>query len=67
MMPLVSSSERLPIINEKGSKEYKIGDFLTTRQHTGDEPEGHSMWDSAGYVINGTLSSDIQPYFFVLK
>jgi hypothetical protein len=67
MMPLVSSSERLPIINEKGLNEYKIGDFLTIRQHIGDEPDGQSLWDAAGYVINGTLNSDVQPYFFVLK
>jgi hypothetical protein len=67
MMPLVSSSGRLPIINENRLQEYNIGDFLTIRKHIGNETGTGSWWDAAGYIINGTVSTDIEPYFFILK
>jgi hypothetical protein len=67
MMSLVSSTARLPVTNEKGLEEYNIGDFLTIRQHIGNQPHGKTWWDAAGYIINGTSSTDVQPYFFILK
>jgi hypothetical protein len=67
MTPLVSSSGRLPIVNENGIQEYNIGDFLTIRKHIGNEAGGGSWWDAAGYIINGSKSTDVQPFFFILK
>ena len=67
MMPLVSSTGRLPIVNENRLQEYNIGDFLTIKKHIGNEIGSGSWWDAAGYIINGTAGTDVEPYFFILK
>jgi hypothetical protein len=65
MMPVLTSSAPLPVRNEEGYNDYNFGDFLTTRAHTGDD--GLYSWDTGAYVIVGSNSYDIEPYYVMVK
>jgi hypothetical protein len=66
MMPVMNSSFQLPVIDEEGGiNDYNIGDFLTTRAHTGDDCA--YSWDTSGHIIVGPNSYDIEPYYIMVK
>lgn len=70
MMSLVNSTGKLPVYDPdcvqrdvvENCKEYKWGDFITIRPHQGSNK---SLWDISAYVLNGTKSTDVIPYYFV--
>lgn len=64
MNQIINSSSAMPVINESGSDDYNIGDFLTLRPHTGS---GDYAWDIGGYVISGPHYYDANPYLIFSK
>lgn len=65
MMPIVESSEPIPVINEEGDLDYNFGDFLTLKAHEGEDKE--FLWDGAGYIITGDHYYDVNSFFFMIK
>jgi hypothetical protein len=65
MMPVLNSSSQLPVINEEEDIDYNIGDFLTTKPHSGDEDT--YSWDTSAYILIGPNSYDVRPYFIMVK
>jgi hypothetical protein len=71
MMSLVNSTGKLPVYKpeceEKNKtddcKEYKWGDFITIRPHYADR----SLWDISAYVLNGTKTTDVVPFYFIAR
>jgi hypothetical protein len=64
MMPIQNSSARLPVRNEGGINDYTVGDFLTTKEHMGNDLYS---WDVGGYIIVGPNYYDIEPYYIMIK
>ncbi|HKQ20403.1 MAG TPA: hypothetical protein VJS91_00060 [Nitrososphaeraceae archaeon] len=72
MMSLVNSTEKLPVddpecVQRNGiddCREYKWGDFITIRPHHGPDK---SYWDISAYVLNGTKTTDVNPFYFVVR
>ena len=65
MVPVINSSESLPVKDEKMKDDYNFGDFLTIRPHMPSK-DGY-LWDAGGYVIVGKNYYDVEPYFFMMR
>jgi hypothetical protein len=71
-MSLVNSTSRLPVydpgcVKENSTEncwEYKWGDYITIRPHYKSDT---SFWDVSAYILNGTKTTDVVPYFFVVR
>ena len=57
MTSLINSSHALPVINDEGKEDFNWGDFLTIRQHVGNNKDKF-IWDVGGFVLSGNQSTD---------
>jgi len=64
MNQLLNSSSAMPVINESGSDDYNVGDFLTLKPHIGDSEYN---WDMGGYIISGDNYYNADPYLIFSK
>ncbi len=64
MMPILNSSARLPVTNERGNNDYTVGDFLTTKAHIGNDLYS---WDAGGYIIVGSNYYNVKPFYIMIK
>jgi hypothetical protein len=64
MMPILNSSARLPVKNERGNNDYTVGDFLTTKVHIGNDLYS---WDAGGYIIVGSNYYNIKPFYIMIQ
>lgn len=65
MVPLINSTNTLPVKDEKSNDDYNFGDFITIRTHPADK-SGY-LWDIGGYVLVGDHYYDVAPYLLMIK